>query len=51
MSIKYLNRFGEGSTEHESLSLAGNTHFVISNYSSDILLETHVQHPVSFIEY
>ena len=46
----HLNFLREGGTEHECLSLSCFGHVTFLDDLSNLRLETHVQHPVSFIK-
>jgi hypothetical protein len=42
----YLDFLGEGGAEHEGLPLASRRHVVALNDSTNLGLETHVQHTI-----
>lgn len=46
----YLDLLGKGGTEHHGLSDAFGWHCILLHNSSDLWLETHVQHAVSLIQ-
>lgn len=49
-SGEHLNLLGEGGGEHEGLSLLDTGHVLTFNNSSDLGLETHVQHSIGLVE-
>jgi hypothetical protein len=50
ISGKHLDIAGEGGRKHESLTVLDTRHIFALNDSSDLRLETHVQHAISLIE-
>jgi hypothetical protein len=50
VASEHLNVAGEGGREHESLTVLNTWHIFALNNSSNLRLETHVQHTISLIE-
>ena len=50
ISSKHLDVAGEGGGEHESLTVLNAWHILTLNNTSDLRLETHVQHTISLIK-
>eukprot|EP00128_Syssomonas_multiformis_P013836 Colp12_sorted_trinity150504_noHs@31596 len=50
IASKKLDLLGEGSTEHESLSLARRGHVLALDNGTDLVFETHVQHAIGLIK-
>ena len=51
VSGKHLNLLREGSGEHKRLPLAGWRHIILLNDTSNLGLETHVQHTICLVKY